>query len=337
MDDSDDVVPRSGSLTLLNEAQVTKTTGRDAILEFLRAHSCYDLIRDSGKVVVFDTSIPIQLAFYALLEHDMQAAPLWDSCRRKFVGLMTVVDFIDILRHYHQRSISMEELASQSISHVLGDPQEGKRMQHLSFVSVDINSTLYNACNTLHTCALRFLPVISPDSGGGVLAVISHLDVLNFLVSQFREQRRLFEHSILDLRIGTFENLITVPHNSLLRDVLHVLEVNDISAVPVVDDEGRVKNVYCRSDITFLATATDAESVIANLDMVVADVLSQQRAEGMSERLHTCSPDTSLQAIFELFAEVKFRRVVVVDADARCVGVVSVRDLVAHFVSRGDS
>ena len=203
-------------------------------------------------MVVFDTSIPIQLAFYALLEHgagrrarearasiehrklttvhrarcgtDMQAAPLWDSCRRKFVGLMTVVDFIDILRHYHQRSISMEELASQSISHVLGDPQEGKRMQHLSFVSVDINSTLYNACNTLHTCALRFLPVISPDSGGGVLAVISHLDVLNFLVSQFREQRRLFEHSILDLRIGTFDNLITVPHNSLLRNVLHVLD-----------------------------------------------------------------------------------------------------------------
>ena len=165
----------------------------------------------SRQVVVFDTSILIQLAFYALehgagrrarearasIEHrkltrsiarchtDMQAAPLWDSCRRKFVGLMTVVDFIDILRHYHQRSISMEELASQSISHVLGDPQEGKRMQHLSFVSVDINSTLYNACNTLHTCALRFLPVISPDSGGGVLAVISHLDVLNFLVSQF--------------------------------------------------------------------------------------------------------------------------------------------------------
>ena len=94
--------------------------------------------------------------------------------------------------------------------------------------------------------------------------------------------------------------------------------------------------MYCRSDITFLAPQP-TQSVIANLDMVVADVLSQQRAEGMSERLHTCSPDTSLQAIFELFAEVKFRRVVVVDADARCVGVVSVRDLVAHFVSRGDS
>ena len=263
----------------------------------------------------------------------MQAAPLWDSCRRKFVGVMTVTDFIDILRHYHQRGISMEELASQSISHVLADPQEGKRMQHLNFVSVDINSTLYNACNTLHTCVLRFLPVLSPDSGGGVLAVISHIDVLNFLVAQFREQRRLFEHSVLDLRIGTFENLITVPHTTPLRNVLHVLEQHDISAVPVVDDRGKVANVYCRSDITFLATATDAESVISNLDMAVADVLSQQKAEGMSERLHTCSPETSLQSIFELFAEVKFRRVVVVDAEQHCAGIISVRDLISHFVS----
>jgi len=31
---------------------------------------------------------------------DMQAAPLWDSRERRFVGLMTVTDFIDILRHY---------------------------------------------------------------------------------------------------------------------------------------------------------------------------------------------------------------------------------------------
>ncbi|CAN0510506.1 unnamed protein product, partial [Ectocarpus sp. 12 AP-2014] len=52
------------------------------------------------KVVVFDSSIPVQLAFYALVEHDMQAAPLWDSRERRFVGLMTVTDFIDILRHY---------------------------------------------------------------------------------------------------------------------------------------------------------------------------------------------------------------------------------------------
>lgn len=31
---------------------------------------------------------------------DVQAAPLWDAAKRGYVGLMTVTDFIDILRHY---------------------------------------------------------------------------------------------------------------------------------------------------------------------------------------------------------------------------------------------
>ena len=31
---------------------------------------------------------------------DMQAAPLWDSSTRQFVGLLTVTDFIDVLRYY---------------------------------------------------------------------------------------------------------------------------------------------------------------------------------------------------------------------------------------------
>ena len=103
--------------------------------------------------------------------------------------------------------------------------------------------------------------------------------------------------------------------------------------MPVVDDEGRVANVCIHSDITFLATATDAGSVIANLDMVIADVLSQQKAEGMAERLHTCPPDTTLQTVFELFADVKFNRVIVVDAEARCVGKVFIRDLIRYFTA----
>jgi len=38
-------------------------------MSFLETQSCYSVLRASGKVVVFDTRIPIQLAFYALVEH----------------------------------------------------------------------------------------------------------------------------------------------------------------------------------------------------------------------------------------------------------------------------
>jgi hypothetical protein len=47
----------------------------------------------------------------AAVAADMQAAPLWDSSQRKFVGLMTVTDFIDILRHYSHRGVPVSAAA----------------------------------------------------------------------------------------------------------------------------------------------------------------------------------------------------------------------------------
>lgn len=61
----------SPSAVLQNERQVVRQAGRQAILQFLDQHACFSVLRASGKVVVFDIRIPIQLAFYALVEHGM--------------------------------------------------------------------------------------------------------------------------------------------------------------------------------------------------------------------------------------------------------------------------
>ena len=54
---------------LQNEREVVRSAGRQAISTFLEGHNCFSVLRASGKVVVFDVNIPIQLAFYALVEH----------------------------------------------------------------------------------------------------------------------------------------------------------------------------------------------------------------------------------------------------------------------------
>ena len=63
------MAPSGSSSGLLNEREVVRRAGRDAISQFLDGHTCFSVLRASGKVVVFDTRIPIQLAFYALVEH----------------------------------------------------------------------------------------------------------------------------------------------------------------------------------------------------------------------------------------------------------------------------
>lgn len=64
-----DNLPSGGMISLANEHEVVRRAGRQAISAFLDSHNCFSVLRASGKVVVFDTRIPIQLAFYALVEH----------------------------------------------------------------------------------------------------------------------------------------------------------------------------------------------------------------------------------------------------------------------------
>jgi len=121
--------------------------------------------------------------------------------------------------------------------------------------------------------------------------------------------------------------------NMSLRDVLGIMAARNLSAVPVVDERGVVTNVYSRSDITFLATATDADSAVKNLGERLGEILKIQRTDVETpDRLFKCSPGQTLQSVFEMFAAVKFNRLVCVDEEGRCVGIVSARDLVSYFI-----
>mmetsp|Transcript_32100 Transcript_32100/g.73857 ORF Transcript_32100/g.73857 Transcript_32100/m.73857 type:complete len:275 (+) Transcript_32100:210-1034(+) len=271
----------------------------------------------------------------------MQTAPLWNPSIRQFVGLLTVTDFIDILRYYSQNGLPVSDLATRTIADILADPN--LILKHSNFLAADATATLKHSCKLLHENSLDFLPVILP-SDMRVLATVTYTNILEHLVTHFREQRRLFDDTIYDLGIGTYNNVITVCTNQSLSECLHLLQTHELSSVPVVDQEGRVINVYSRSDITFLATASDADDAIRNLNLTLGEILDQQREilttqradVSTPDRLHTCTPSHTLQSIFEYFAQLKFNRLIVTDDDHRCVGVVSARDLVAYFVSGCD-
>lgn len=46
----------------------------------------------------------------------MRAAPLWDSHKQEFVGMLTITDFIKILRMYYKSpSVAMDELEEHKL------------------------------------------------------------------------------------------------------------------------------------------------------------------------------------------------------------------------------
>lgn len=85
-------------------------------VKFFRFHKTYDLIPTSAKLVVFDTQLIVKKAFFALVYNGVRAAPLWDNKRQKFVGMLTITDFIRILqKYYSSASQCMHELEEHKL------------------------------------------------------------------------------------------------------------------------------------------------------------------------------------------------------------------------------
>lgn len=278
----------------------------------------------------------------------MPAAPLWDAALCQFVGLLTVTDFIDILRYYRQTNTPASTLATRSIAELLNDPQMPKPSD---FLSADTSTSLKQACLLLHRNGLDFLPVVFPEDMR-VVATITYTTMLEHLVTHFHEQRRLFDDSISDLNIGTYrDDLVTIRPHETLATALDLLHCHNLSALPVVDGDGKLIGVYSRSDVTFVATAADAQDALSTMDVTtVGDICcsgitshQQPKDDGTKpimasmdlttpDAMHTCRGDHSLQFIFEYFARWKFNRVYVVDDKECVIGVISARDLVAYFL-----
>ncbi len=106
------------------------------------------------------------------------------------------------------RVVTVEQLAFRTLAEVLSQP-EGKRLQQEEFTFVTADSTLEIASRLFHDRKIKFLPVVVPGESS-VLSIISHVEILEYLVNTFREKRQdFFQASVFELRIGVFDNIIT--------------------------------------------------------------------------------------------------------------------------------
>lgn len=108
--------------------------------------------------------------------------------------------------------------------------------------------------------------------------------------------------------------------NDSVQDVARTMRDHDCGAIPVTD-EGRVVGIVTDRDLTVraLASGMDPESR-------VADVITREPC--------CCDADAELSEVERVMSDQQVRRVPIIDADKRCVGIVAQADL-ARAVSDG--
>ncbi|XP_011486958.1 5'-AMP-activated protein kinase subunit gamma-2 isoform X4 [Oryzias latipes] len=304
---------------------VSEESERDIYMRFMKCHKCYDIIPTSSKLVVFDTTLQVKKAFFALGANGVRAAPLWESKKQSFVGMLTITDFINILtRYYKSPMVQIYELEEHKI--------ETWRELYLQetfkpLVHIPPDASIFEAVYSLIKNKIHRLPVIDPISGNA-LYILTHKRILKFLQLFVCEMPMpaFMKQSLQQLGVGTYSNIAYIHPDTPLITALSVFTHRRVSALPVVDHNGRVVDIYSKFDVINLA----AEKTYNNLDVTVTQALRHrsQYFEGVMK----CNRLETLETIVDRIVKAEVHRLVVVDEDSRIVGIVSLSDILQALV-----
>ncbi|XP_015255088.1 PREDICTED: 5'-AMP-activated protein kinase subunit gamma-2-like isoform X3 [Cyprinodon variegatus] len=316
LDPSDQPDPADGA---------SKESERDIYMRFMKCHKCYDLIPTSSKLVVFDTTLQVKKAFFALVANGVRAAPLWESKKQSFVGMLTITDFINILtRYYKSPMVQIYELEEHKIEtwRELYLQETFKPLVHIS-----PDASVFEAVHSLIKSKIHRLPVIDPVSGNA-LYILTHKRILKFLQLFVCEMPMpaFMKQTLEELAVGTYSNIAYIHPDTPLITALSVFTHRRVSALPVVDDNGKVVDIYSKFDVINLA----AEKTYNNLDMTVTQALRHrsQYFEGVMK----CNKLETLETIVDRIVKAEVHRLVVVDDESRIVGIVSLSDILQALI-----
>ena len=112
-------------------------------------------------------------------------------------------------------------------------------------------------------------------------------------------------------------DVIVVKRHTPLSRVIEILVDNNITGLPVVNDDGTLAGIISEKDV--LSLVYDSEDDLANVeDFMTIDVVSFEQ-------------DEDLIAICECLVKNDFRRVPIV-ADGKLVGVISRKDIIKYIL-----
>uniref|UniRef100_A0A673KNE8 5'-AMP-activated protein kinase subunit gamma-3-like n=1 Tax=Sinocyclocheilus rhinocerous TaxID=307959 RepID=A0A673KNE8_9TELE len=290
----------------------------EAYMDFMKKHCCYDAIPTSCKLVIFDTTLQVKKAFFALVANGLRAAPLWDNKLQRFVGMLTITDFINILhRYYRSPMVACINLNFKKLTLMTG-------FVVMFFLSVH---SLFDAVYSLLKHKIHRLPVIDPESGN-VLHILTHKRILKFLhiFGASVPKPCFLKMQVKDAGIGTFTDVATVSQTATVYDALSVFVERRVSALPVVDDDGKVVALYSRFDVINLA----AQKTYNNLSMSMQEAVRRRRC--YVEGVIKCYPDETLETVIDRIVKAEVHRLVLVDREDVVRGIISLSDLLQAIV-----
>ncbi|KIM48149.1 hypothetical protein M413DRAFT_62578 [Hebeloma cylindrosporum] len=322
-------------------SQESHDTALTAIRSFLKGHTSYDAFPVSFRLIVLDTKLNVKKALQCVV-----SAPLWNSEQSKFAGMLTVLDIIHLIQYYYRTASydyafeNVETFRLESLRDIeieLGVAQPPLLREHPS-------CSLYDAAKLLIQTHARRLPLLDNDSETGhevIVSVLTQYRLLKFISINCHKEIQQLHLSLRKLKIGTYVTqspnpdqspyhpIATATLNTPVFDVVHMFSERAISAVPIINEEGIVVNLYETVDVITLVRLGAYQS----LDLTINEALRQRSPDFPG--VVVCTANDSLGTLLQLIKKRRVHRLVVVEGEAsRLLGIITLSDVLRYVIGK---
>jgi hypothetical protein len=151
-----------------------------AVSNFLKTHTCFEMVPNSGKVVVLESQISLLDALSAMSENELFSATVWDATKRDFVGLMSPLQLLLTVVHYRNELLpaghaapDYDYNASNALASLVANAVAAKPQSSLSMFS----SSADDADNNLLTSSVGGVVAPAIAAQPPALDDVSNVDI----------------------------------------------------------------------------------------------------------------------------------------------------------------
>ncbi|XP_058743356.1 sucrose nonfermenting 4-like protein isoform X1 [Vicia villosa] len=325
--------------------------------KFMSSNTVFDLIPMSGKVIVLDIDLSIQQAFHALYEQEVSVAPVWDSSKCKFVGVLSAMDIIQILKQLESHGSTSTMPEEQPKTHTIAAWRErelhqcgtgnSRRTYPWRFVDAVPDESLKDIALKFLQNKVPAVPVIDSSSEGGSVPQLLHIasltDILKCICRHIKNCSGFLP--ILQLPVGSIPLGTWVPKvgesdkqppamlkpAASVSDAISILIQGEVSSIPIVNVDNSLLYIYSKSDITALAKNEVYAWISLDKYCIYQQMFRDHRlpcAMIDQQLLPVCVRTDTLHSVMERLANSDVEELVVVEAGSRRVeGVISIGDV----------
>ncbi|KAI0030662.1 CBS-domain-containing protein [Vararia minispora EC-137] len=344
--------PRAGSHLPPVQSQESHDAALASIRNFLKSRTSYDAFPVSFRLLVLDSKLEVKRALQCLLHNGVVSAPLWNSEKSMFAGMFTVSDIIHLIQYYYHNSSydnAAADVETFRLESLRGNPLHPDIEKSLGVATPPLirehpDASLYIAAKRLIQTHARRLPLLDKDTGTGhevIVSVLTQYRLLKFISINCTKEIQLLHLPLRKLGIGTYVEpplpvderpedyspyhpIATATMSTTVFDVVHMFSERGISAVPIVDEEGIVVNLYETVDVITLVRLGAYQA----LDLTISEALNQRSPDFPGVVI--CTASDSIGTLLQLIKKRRVHRLVVVEGDGRLLGIITLSDVLRY-------